>query len=248
MINLMQGDCLELMKELPDASVDLTVTSPPYNIGKEYETRVALELYLEWQRSIIKEVVRITKDGGSICWQVGNYIDKGAVYPLDCLLFSAFIEAGVTPRNRIVWHFGHGLHCKHRFSGRHETVLWFTKGENKAFNLDAVRIPQKYPGKKHFKGEKKGELSGNPLGKNPEDVWTISNVKNNHPEKTAHPCQFPEELASRLIKALSNPGDTVLDPFVGSGTSGACAVRLGRKFIGMELNEKYFDIAKERIL
>lgn len=243
----MQGDCLELMKQIPDGSVDLTITSPPYNIGKEYERRVALSAYVEWQKQVIKEVNRVTKEGGSICWQVGNYVNNGIVYPIDCLLFNVFIEQGLLPRNRIVWTFGHGLHCKNRFSGRHETILWFTKGKNKTFNLDPVRIPQKYPSKKHFKGVKKGLISGNPLGKNPEDVWNITNVKNNHPEKTAHPCQFPEELANRLVLSLSNEQDTLLDPFLGSGTTGVAAKKLNRNFIGIELDEKYFNIAKERI-
>lgn len=243
----MQGDCLELMKTIPDGSVDLTITSPPYNIGKEYERRVALSAYVEWQKQVIKEVNRVTKEGGSICWQVGNYVNNGIVYPIDCLLFNVFIEQGLLPRNRIVWTFGHGLHCKNRFSGRHETILWFTKGKNKTFNLDPVRIPQKYPSKKHFKGVKKGLISGNPLGKNPEDVWNITNVKNNHPEKTAHPCQFPEELANRLVLSLSNEQDSLLDPFLGSGTTGVAAKKLNRNFIGIELDEKYFNIAKERI-
>ena len=247
MIKLMQGDCLELMKTIPDNSIDLILTSPPYNIGKEYEVRTSLQNYILWQKELIIESVRVLKDGGSICWQVGNYINKGAVYPIDCLLFHIFIDVGLIPRNRVIWSFGHGLHCKKRFSGRHESVLWFTKGETYTFNLNDVRVPQKYPAKKHFKGEKKGQFSGNPLGKNPEDVWNISNVKHNHPEKTAHPCQFPEQLAERLIKSLSNESDVVLDMFMGSGTTGVACVNTNRKFIGIELDENYFNIAKQRI-
>jgi adenine-specific DNA-methyltransferase len=158
-----------------------------------------------------------------------------------------FAEAGLIPRNRIVWTFGHGLHCKNRFSGRHETILWFTKGKNYTFNLDAVRIPSKYPMKKHFKGDKKGQLSGNPLGKNPEDVWPISNVKHNHPEKTAHPCQFPVAICDRLVKSLSHRGDIILDPFLGSGTTGVACANTGRRFIGIERDETYFQIAQDRI-
>ena len=189
---------------------------------------------------MIKESYRVLKNGGSICWQVGNWVDNGAVYPLDCLFFPIFTGVGFVPRNRIVWTFGHGLHCKKRFSGRHETVLWFTKGSEYTFNLDDVRVPQKYPNKKHYKGGKKGELSGNPLGKNPEDVWNIVNVKNNHPEKTEHPCQFPEALVDRLVRALSNTNDVVLDMYLGSGTTGVVSKRLGRDFIGSELDEGYF--------
>jgi adenine-specific DNA-methyltransferase len=246
MINLMQGDCLELMKDIPDGSVDLTVTSPPYNIGKEYESSVSMGDYIGWQREVITEAARLTRLGGSVCWQVGNYVEGGAVYPLDCLLFSIFLEAGLIPRNRIVWTFGHGLHCKNRYSGRHETVLWFSKGDAE-FNLDPVRVPQKYPAKRHYKGPKTGQLSGNPLGKNPGDVWDIPNVKHNHPEKTAHPCQFPEALIDRLLLSVTRPGGITMDPFMGSGTVGACAARLGRNFIGIEQDAGYFEIARKRI-
>ena len=246
-MKLLHGDCLDHLKHLPDQSVDLIITSPPYNIGKEYEVVTSLQKYIDWQKEVIFESVRVLKNGGSICWQVGNYINKGAVYPIDCLLFPIFIDLGLIPRNRIIWSFGHGLHCKKRFSGRHESILWFSKGENYTFNLDAVRVPQKYPSKKHFKGDKKGELSGNPLGKNPEDVWNIPNVKHNHPEKTSHPCQFPEQLAERLIKSLSNESDVVLDMFAGSGTTGVACVKNNRKFIGIELDANYLSIAQDRI-
>lgn len=247
MINLMKGDCLELMKNIPDGSVDLIITSPPYNIGKEYEKKTSLKNYILWQNKIISECFRILSDKGSICYQVGNYVDNGCVYPLDCVLFNYFIDNGFIPRNRIIWKFGHGLHCKKRFSGRHESILWFTKNQDYDFNLDDVRIPQKYPSKKHYKGNKIGQLSGNPLGKNPEDVWDITNVKNNHPEKTNHPCQFPVELPERLIKALTKVNQIVLDPFMGSGSTGVACVNTNRNFIGIELDDKYFEIAKNRI-
>ena len=246
-MKLIQGDCLEVMRDIPDGSVDLIITSPPYNIGKEYEQRVNFEKYLKQQNEYISECFRITSNDGSICWQVGNYIDKGEVFPLDAILYTTFKSLGMYLRNRIVWTFGHGLHCKKRFSGRHETVLWFTKSTDYKFNLDDVRVPSKYPNKRHYKGPKKGELSGNPLGKNPSDVWNITNVKHNHPEKTAHPCQFPESICERLILSLTNKGDTILDPFMGSGTTGVAAKNLNRDFIGIEMDETYFNIAKERI-
>lgn len=246
-MKLILGDCLERMAEIEDGSVDLTVTSPPYNIGKPYEKVIDIQSYLLWQRDIIAEVYRTTKDGGSVCWQVGNFVIKGAVYPLDCLMFQIFLDIGFIPRNRIIWHFGHGLHCKNRFSGRHETIMWFTKGEKYTFNLDPVRIPSKYPEKKHYKGGKKGQLSGNPLGKNPDDVWSIPNVKHNHPEKTDHPCQFPEAIVERLTLSLSNKEDTLMDMFMGSGTTGKVSKQLGRNFIGIERDETYFKIAQDRI-
>lgn len=165
-------------------------------------------------------LVRALKRGGSLCWQVGHHVNKGVVTPLDAIAYTIFSKhKDLLLRNRIVWTFAHGVHASRRFSGRHETVLWFTKGTDYTFDLDSVRVPQKYPGKRYYKGPKKGELSGNPLGKNPSDVWDIPNVKANHIEKTEHPCQFPVALAQRLIRALTKPGELIVDPFLGSGTS-----------------------------
>jgi adenine-specific DNA-methyltransferase len=184
-------DNLKYMRALDDESIHLIVTSPPYNLGKEYENCKSQDIYIEEQAACIAEAVRLLHPRGSICWQVGNHVDNGEVFPLDILLYGLFKNHGLILRNRIVWTFGHGLHCQKRFSGRHETILWFTKSDDYTFNLDPVRIPSKYPNKKHFKGPRKGEISSNPLGKNPSDVWEIPNVKWNHVEKTDHPCQFP---------------------------------------------------------
>lgn len=241
-------DAAAFLASLPETQIfDLTVTSPPYDIGKSYEQRIPLDKYRDWQRSIIREVCIRTRPSGSVCWQVGNWVDKGEIWPLDILLAPIFREFGMKLRNRIVWHFGHGTHAKTRFSGRHETILWFTKGDEYTFNLDAVRVPAKYPGKRYFKGAHRGELSGNPLGKNPEDVWDIPNVVGNHVEKTAHPCQFPVGLVSRLVRALSNQGDLVFDPFTGSGTTAVAALAEGRRFVGTEISPDYVQIAQERI-
>ncbi len=246
---LFQGDRLDLMRQLPDKSVKLVVTSPPYNIGKEYEKRRDLDSYLTDQEETIKEAVRILSDDGSICWQVGNHIGKdGEVFPLDALIYTIGKKYGLKLRNRIIWHFGHGLHCTKRFSGRHETIVWFTKSDDYTFNLDPIRVPQKYPGKKNFKkNEKYGTLSGNPLGKNPSDIWEIPNVKNNHPEKTDHPCQFPIELIERLVLSMTNPGDTVLDPYLGVGSSICAAVIHNRKGYGSDIMKEYLDIAEKRV-
>ncbi len=246
---LFHGDRLDLMRQLPDKSVKLVVTSPPYNIGKEYEKRKDLDSYLADQEETIKEAVRILSDDGSICWQVGNHIAKdGEVFPLDALIYTIGKKLGLKLRNRIIWRFGHGLHCTKRFSGRHETIVWFTKSDNYTFNLDPIRIPQKYPGKKNFKkNEKYGTLSGNPLGKNPEDVWDIPNVKNNHPEKTDHPCQFPIELIERLVLSMTNPGDAVLDPYLGVGSAICAAVIHNRKGYGSDIMKEYLDIAEDRV-
>ncbi len=252
-------NCLNTLKEIKDGKFDLILTSPPYNIGKSYETKTSIEKYLETQEEIITELVRTLSDNGNICWQVGNFVDKGEVFPLDVFYYQIFKKHGLKLRNRIVWHFGHGLHASNRFSGRYETILWFSKTDNYIFNLDDVRVPSKYPGKRHFKGPNKGKLSGNPLGKNPSDIWeiverdwekalwNIPNVKANHPEKTTHPCQFPIELVERCVLALSNEGSWVLDPFAGVGSTIIGAIKNNRNGIGIEKELEYCEIANKRI-
>lgn len=246
-VTLYLGDRLELLRAIPDEAASLVVTSPPYNLGKDYEDEVGLGEYLESQAETIAEAVRICADDGSICWQVGNYVENGEIMPLDIMLYPIFRAHNLKLRNRIVWHFGHGLHCSKRFSGRYEVILWFTKTDEYYFDLDAVRVPQKYPGKKYYKGPKAGELSGNPKGKNPSDVWDMPNVKANHREKTEHPCQFPIALVERLILALTEPGDLVVDPYVGVGTTAAAAVLHGRRAAGADIIPRYLEIAKERV-
>lgn len=251
-VTLHHGDCVRLLRKIPDATAQLVITSPPYNAGKEYEEKLTIEDYLKLQRTVIDECVRITRTGGSICWQVGNHINgHGQMIPLDLLLHPLFAAYATTDqvrlRNRIVWHFEHGLNCKKRFSGRHESILWYTKGDDYVFDLDAVRVPQKYPGKRAYKGERRGEFSCNPLGKNPGDVWIVPNVKSNHVEKTTHPCQFPIEIPERLILALTKEGDLVIDPFLGAGTTAVAAVIHKRKVAGADIKRDYLAIALRRV-
>ena len=245
---LYHGDCLDLLRMMPDGIAELVVTSPPYNIGKEYEDRLDIDRYISQQAEVIRECIRILHPRGNICWQVGNYVSRGAIVPLDVLLYPIFANAGLRMRNRIIWHFEHGLHCTRRFSGRYETIIWFTKRDDYIFNLDPVRVPQKYPGKKYFKGPKAGQYSCHPLGKNPGDVWIIPNVKHNHVEKTIHPCQFPVELIERLVLSMTSEGGLVVDPFIGVGTTAVAAVLHGRKAVGADIVQEYLAIAKERIV
>jgi adenine-specific DNA-methyltransferase len=246
---LFHGDCLDLFRAIPDNTVALVVTSPPYNVGKSYERHVPFDAYLARQRLVIAECVRVLKPGGSLCWQLGHYINgRQQVIPLDLALHPVFSEHSVLRlRNRIVWHFEHGLNSSFRFSGRHETILWYTKGDSYRFNLDAIRVPQKYPGKKAYKGPKRGEYSSHPLGKNPGDVWIFPNVKSNHVEKTPHPCQFPLELPERLILALTHGNDLVIDPYLGAGTTAVAAIMHRRRAAGADLVPEYLEIARSRI-
>jgi adenine-specific DNA-methyltransferase len=241
------GDCLEFLAQIPDQCLDLIVSSPPYNLGKEYESKRLLNIYLEEQKKVLAECVRVLKTSGSIFWQVGSYSNKGTLIPLDIRFFPIFEDLGMIPRNRIIWIRQHGLHAQNKFSCRHETILWFTKTDEYTFNLDAIRVPQKYQNKKYFRGEKKGELSCNPLGKNPGDIWIFRNVKHNHEEQTIHPCQFPEDMIARIILATTNLGDIVFDPYLGTGTVAVVARDYNRFYLGTELDPNYYQVALRRL-
>ena len=245
---LYHGRSVDMLKTIPDESIQLIVTSPPYNIGKEYEKKIKLNNYIEQQARVIEECERVLTQSGSICWQVGNFVENGSIIPLDVVLYPVFVDLNLVMRNRIIWHFEHGLHCSKRFSGRYETIIWFTrKTKEYVFNLDPVRVPQKYPAKKYFKGPKAGQYSCNPLGKNPGDLWVVPNVKSNHVEKTEHPCQYPVELIERLVLSMTNEGDWVFDPFVGTGTSIIAAILHNRRGAGAETEGKYIQLARNRI-
>lgn len=242
-------DFLLFSKKIPAENVDLIVTSPPYNIGKEYEKKRPLDQYLDWSKKVLTECRRILKTTGSIFYQVGTYVGKkGAHFPWDILLFPIFVDLGFIPRNRIIWIRQHGTHAKHKFSNRHETVLWFTKSNSYKFNLDDIRVPQIYPEKKNYRrGNDYGKFTSDPRGKNPGDVWAFRNVKHNHEEQTEHPCQFPEDFVTRIILSTTNPNDIVLDPFIGSGTTAVVAREHNRRFIGCDIVKKYVNIGNRRL-
>lgn len=257
---ILEGDSEQTLKTVPDNSIKLIITSPPYNLGKSYEEATHLEDYLQSLSPIVDQLIRVLADDGSLCWQVGNYVEDSEIFPLDIFYYPYFKKRGLKLRNRVVWHFEHGLHCSKRFSGRYEVLLWFTKSDSYTFNLDSVRVPSKYPGKTNFRpGPNYGKPSGNPLGKNPSDIWkiverdwetslwTVPNVKANHPEKTIHPCQFPIEIVERCVLALTNENDWVLDPFSGVGSAILAALRHNRKGLGCEKEREYVGISKQRI-
>jgi DNA modification methylase len=265
LIRVLEGDALKTLLAVEPGSANLIISSPPYNIGKIYERdrRLSFDDYIEWQESIISSAHEALADDGSICWQVGNYVKDGSLIPLDVAFFPLFAKLGMRLRNRIIWRFNFGHNPDRRFSGRYETILWFTKSDKYKFNLDPVRVPQIYPGKRHAKNKLglAGQPSGNPKGKNPSDywefsaendflqnpIWDIPNVKAAHPEKTDHPCQFPIELAERCVLALTDPGDLVLDPFVGTGASVLAAMKHGRAGLGIDKEPKFVALANERI-
>ena len=244
------GDCLELLRKLPDESVQLVVTSPPYNIGRGLDNRVKLEDYLAFNKKVITQCSRVLRNTGSIFWEVGSYTRNGAIYPLDIKFFSIFEELRMIPRNRIVWTKSHGVHSRRKFSCRHEAMLWFTKTDNYLFNLDPIRVPQLWPKKKSYAGPNKGKVSSHPKGKNPGDIWDFEQVKWNHPEQTIHTSQFPEKLVERVMLATTTkepPTNVVFDPYMGSGTTALVAQTLERRFLGAEIVEKYWKVSLLRL-
>lgn len=265
-LRLIEADVSKGLDLVDNESVQLVLTSPPYNLRKIYERDKAMSLdeYVDWLRPIVRKICDKVAQNGSVCWQVGNFVRDGEVFPLDYFFYSMFMEKGFKLRNRVIWKFNFGLHAAKRLSGRYETLLWFTKSDDYLFNLDPIRVPQLYPGKRHSakKGEAKaGQPSGNPLGKNPSDFWTFSaddcfgdssvweipNVKANHPEQTIHPCQFPHELAERCVLAFSSAGDVVLDPFIGAGTTAVTAIKADRSVIGIDRSAEYIRLTHQRV-
>ncbi|AUB84558.1 DNA-methyltransferase [Candidatus Thiodictyon syntrophicum] len=246
-VAIFQGDCLELMRQLPPKMIDLAVTSPPYNIGKEYEDVLSQTQYLDWCESWIKQIHRITKSDGAFWLNLGYFgiPGKGRAIPIPYFLWNR------TPFfliQEIVWNYGAGVACRSMFSPRNEKFLWYVKDAmSYCFNLDEIRDPDvKYPNQK-----KNGKLKCNPLGKNPTDVWQFPKVTSGRDrsseERTPHPAQFPLAVIERIIKCSSNEGDVILDPFLGSGTTAEAALRHGRKVIGFEIDPSYVQIASRRI-
>lgn len=242
-----QGDCLQLLGMLPKDMCSLTVTSPPYNIGKEYEEPLALSDYVAWCKQWMCEVHRVTHRTGAFWLNVG-YVPmpgRAKALPLTYLLWD---KCPFHIVQEVVWNYGAGVAAKTSLSPRNEKLLWYVKdAESYTFNLDAIRDPDvKYPNQK-----KNGKLRCNTLGKNPSDVWQIAKVTSGQdrasPERTPHPAQFPVDLIHRIVLGFSNPNDLVIDPFMGSGTVALSCLEHGRKFIGIEIKPEYCDIAAQRI-
>jgi DNA modification methylase len=247
------ADVLDFLDGIPDASVQLIVTSIPYNVGKRYGDAVGADAmrhlyYAGWLRQIVSELARIVKNGGTVFLESGaTKDDDGSMVPIDVMLFEDLRRAGLTYRNRIIWPSSHGLTPKNRLAERYETVLVFSKGEQ-TWNPNAARTPQLQPGKRGYKPgrESFGELTGHPLGAAGTDVWwDVRHLKANDPELSAHPAAFPIALAKKAILTYSRPGDIVVDPFVGSGSTQIAAVETGRNFIGADLF--YADLRRERL-
>ncbi len=224
-------DALAQMRKLPSESVDLVATDPPYNLGKDYGNSIDYKEWHDYQlftEQWLTEAIRLLKPNGSIYIFMGvRFISK---------LFTLLEEKGLLFNGWITWHYTQGMGRKKGFSPRHEDVLYFTKSSNFTFNLDNVRVPQKYFRKRN-----------NMAGANPGDVWQFSHVHYSNPERQPHPTQKPLAVMERIIKASSNENDVVLDPFVGSGTTCVAANALKRKWIGIDTNPDYIKMSEKRV-
>lgn len=246
---LFNMDCVEGLSLLQQENIqiDSTITSPPYNIGKEYEKILSLDEYVTWLTDICKQIYAITKPNGSFILNVGylKIEGKGRAVPIPYLIWDK-IPFYLT--QEIVWNYGAGVACKKYLSPRNEKILWYVKdSKDYTFNLDPIRDPNvKYPNQK-----KNGKLRCNTLGKNPSDVWQVAKVTSGRnrasKERMPHPAQFPEDLISRAVLGFTNEDDLILDPFMGSGTTARVAMLKNRKTIGFELNTEYCKTIQHRL-
>jgi len=240
-------DCIEGMTALQKGVINLAITSPPYNIGKEYESTMEIEEYIQWCSTWLQQVARLITDNGAFWLNLG-YIpisDRGKAIPIPYLLWD---KVPMFLQQEVVWNYGAGVAGKRFFSPRNEKFLWYLQNSDSyTFNLDQIRDPNvKYPNQK-----KNGKIKVNPIGKNPSDVWEFPKVTSGagraSKERTPHPAQFPIAVIDRIILGCSNSNDLIMDPFLGSGTTAAVAIRRGRYCVGFEIRKDYCDIACERL-
>jgi site-specific DNA-methyltransferase (adenine-specific) len=229
---LICGDATQEMSKLPDACIDLLIADPPYNLGKDYGNNFDQKAWRDYEtfsQNWLAEASRLLKPSGSI------YIFMGVRF-ISKLFLMLEEEFKLNFNGWITWHYTQGMGRKTGFSPRHEDILYFTKSDQFTFNLDDVRVPQKYYRERN-----------NMAGANPGDVWQFSHVHYCSAEREPHPTQKPEALMERIIKASSHPGDLVLDPFVGSGTTCRVAQILGRNWLGIDVNPEYISMSQKRI-
>ncbi|MDR1728745.1 MAG: site-specific DNA-methyltransferase [Acidobacteriota bacterium] len=243
---LFNTDTLSVLGRVDRRLFDAIITSPPYNIGKEYESVKPLNDYIDWSVEWITGASAMLNPTGALLLNLGyvSIEEQGHAIPLPYLLWD---KIPLYLNQEIVWNYSAGVACKNYLSPRNEKVLWYVKSkDNYTFNLDAIRDKNvKYPNSK-----RNGKPRVNTLGKNPSDVWEIAKVTTGYnrssDERTPHPCQFPTDLIDRLVLGFTNEGDIVFDPFIGSGTTFDSCLRNNRFCVGFEIKREYCEIAKKR--
>lgn len=232
MIQVIQGNCIDVLKSISDCSIDLVVADPPYNVGKDYgngSDKQQFDNYISFTKQWLKECHRVLKTDGTIYIFVGFRFISYLYQILENDLKMNFV-------NWISWHYTQGIGKTKGFSPRHDDILMFSKSDKYVFNLDDIRIPQKFY-----------RRINNMRGANPGDVWEVSHIHYCQKNRQPHPTQKPEALIERMVLASSNEQDTVLDPFSGSGTTLRVCQQLNRNAIGIELNSEYVELTKERL-
>jgi site-specific DNA-methyltransferase (adenine-specific) len=254
MNQVLTGDCVNHLEKLPAGCVDLAFADPPFNIGYEYDVyddRRDRSAYLAWTEKWLRGVVRVLKPTGSFYVAIGDEYAAELKVRLDA--------AGLVMRNWIIWHYTFGVSCKRKFNRSHAHILYYVRDPKQfTFNADAIRVPS-------ARQTTYADRRANPTGKLPDDTWVlrpqeeerlfqpetdtwyVPRLCGTFKERTGHPCQMPEAVLERIIRVSSNPGDLVLDPFGGSGTTLATALRLGRKYLGIELSEDYAEAIRRRL-
>ncbi|MCS7020766.1 MAG: site-specific DNA-methyltransferase [Gemmataceae bacterium] len=248
------GDCVVWMRQLPSACADLVFADPPFNIGYDYDVyndRRSRTEYLTWAEQWLKEAVRLVKPTGSLWLAIGDEYAAEYKVRLD--------QLGLTLRNWVIWHYTFGVACTRKFSRSHTHILYYVRDAKRCtFNADAIRVPS-------ARLTTYADPRANPKGKLPDDVWVlrpqeshkhfrpdqdtwyVPRVCGTFRERTGHPCQMPEAVLERIVRVATQPGDLVVDPFAGSGTTLAVARRLGRRYWGCELSEAYADQIRKRL-
>ncbi len=251
-----RGDCLELLGRMPAESVHLAFADPPFNIGYDYDSyddRRSADDYLDWSRQWMRAVLRVLRPDGTFWLAIGDE------YAAE-LKVMATRELGLTCRSWVVWYYTFGVHCKYKFARSHAHLFHFVKDADAfTFNVDSIRVPSArelvYADKR---ANSAGRLPDDTWILRPQDLpegfaadgdtWYFPRVCGTFKERSGwHGCQMPEQLLGRIIRASSNEGEVVLDPFAGSGTTLAVAKKLGRRYLGCELSEAYAERIKERL-
>jgi site-specific DNA-methyltransferase (adenine-specific) len=255
-INLIHGDCLEEMKNIPDNSIDLTITSPPYDNLRTYGGVIDGWSFEKFQ-GIARELYRITKDGGVVVWVVADATIKGSETGTSFKQALYFMECGFNLHDTMIWQKASYVPLTHnRYEQEFEYMFVFSRGKVQTFN--PIKVECKYAGTTTWGDASFHKTNDSGLIKVGKKVVNDTKIKGNvfrydtakasrKGEYGGHPAPFPEALANDHILSWSNAGDTVFDPFTGSGTTGKMAILNNRNFIGIELNEEYFKIAEKRI-